>query len=40
VAAFRKGVRHATVKRERMDFMFDHDDPFQEITKEPPSIAA
>lgn len=34
VAAFRKGVRRATVKRERMGFMFDHDDLLQEIRRE------
>jgi transposase len=34
VAAFRKGVRRATVKRERMGFMFDHDDLLQEIKEE------
>ena len=33
VSAFRKGVRRATVKRERMGFMFDHDDLLEEITK-------
>ncbi len=26
VTAFRKGVRRSTVKRERMGFLFDHDD--------------
>lgn len=31
VAAFRKGVRRMTGKRERMGFMFDHDDLTQEI---------
>ena len=34
VAAFRWGVRRATVKRERMGFMFDHDDVRQEIAQE------
>lgn len=33
VSAFRTGVRRATVKRERMGFMFDHDDLFEEITQ-------
>jgi transposase len=40
VAAFRKGVRRATVKRERMGFMFDHDDLLQEIGQEARSTAA
>lgn len=31
VAAFRKGVRRLTGRRERMGFMFDHDDLTQEI---------
>jgi hypothetical protein len=30
VAAFRKGVRRMTGNRERMGFMFDHDDVTQE----------
>lgn len=34
VSAFRKGVRRATVKRERMGFMFDHDDVLAEIAEE------
>jgi putative transposase len=34
VSAFRKGVRRATAKRERMGFMFDHDDLLQEIAQE------
>lgn len=34
VSAFRKGVRRATVKRERMGFMFDHDDLLAEIAQE------
>jgi transposase len=33
VAAFRKGVRRATLKRERMGFMFKHDDLSREILR-------
>ena len=33
VIAFRNGVRRVTVKRERMGFMFDHDDLLQELAK-------
>jgi transposase len=34
VFAFRRGVRRATVTRERMGFMFDHDDLLEEIARE------
>jgi putative transposase len=34
VAAFRYGVRRATVKRERMGFMFDHDDLLQVVVRD------
>ena len=40
VAAFRKGVRRATVKREQMGFMFDHDDLLQEIAEKAKAKAA
>lgn len=40
VCAFRKGVRRATVKRERMGFMFDHDDLLNEITRETGAVIA
>jgi transposase len=40
VAAFRKRARRATVKREQMGFMFDHDDLMQEIGQKPRSKAA
>ena len=40
VSAFRKGVRRATVKRERMGFMFDHDDLLQEIGQEAGAVEA
>jgi hypothetical protein len=40
VAAFRWGVRRATVKRERMGFMFDHDDVRQENAHKPKKRAA
>jgi hypothetical protein len=36
----RKGVRRATVKREQMGFMFDHDDLLQEIAQEADRTAA
>jgi transposase len=40
VTAFRWGVRRATVKRERMGFMFDHDDVRKEIAEKPKKRAA
>ena len=40
VTAFQWGVRRATVKRERMGFMFDHDDLRQEIARETKKPAA
>jgi transposase len=40
VAAFRKGVRRLTGHRERMGFMFDHDDLTQEIQGNATRIAA
>ncbi len=40
VSAFRKGVRRATVKRERMRFMFDHDDLLADIAEEATAQAA
>jgi transposase len=40
VAAFRKGVRRATVKREQMGFIFDHDDLRDEIADEANAKAA
>lgn len=40
VAAFRKGVRRLTGHRERMGFMFEHDDLTREIHGHLPKIAA
>jgi transposase len=40
VAAFRKGVRRMTGDRERMGFMFDHDDLTREIQAHSPKRAA
>jgi transposase len=40
VAAFRKGVRRLTGKRERMGFMFDHDDRVQKSRRKPRKFAA
>jgi len=40
VSAFRKGVRRSTVKKERMGFMFDHDDLLQEIERERKAVSA
>jgi transposase len=40
VAAFRKGVRRLSGKRERMGFMFDHDDPVQRSRRKPRKFAA
>jgi DNA-directed RNA polymerase specialized sigma24 family protein len=40
VAAFRKGVRRMTGDRDRMGFMFDHDDLTQEIKAKHPKKAA
>lgn len=40
VVVFRWGVRRATVKGERMGFVFDHDDLRKEIAQEPTKTAA
>ena len=40
VAAFRRGARRLTGNRERMGFMFDHDDLTQELQHHPKKIAA
>jgi hypothetical protein len=40
VAAFRKGARRPTGHRERMGFMFDHDDLVQKPPQKPYKIAA
>lgn len=40
VAAFRKGVRRMTGDRERMGFMFDHDDLTQELKAQSRKTAA
>jgi hypothetical protein len=40
VAAFRKGARRLTGNRERMGFMFDHDDLMQKPPRKPQKIAA
>src|SRR6516165_1892414 len=40
VAAFRKGARRLTGDRERMGFMFDHDDVMQKSSRAPCEIAA
>jgi transposase len=40
VSAFRTGVRRATVKREHMGFMFDHDDLLAEIAQEAQAVPA
>jgi transposase len=40
VAAFRKGVRRLTGNRERMGFMFDHDDLVQKSPRKQHKIAA
>ena len=40
VAAFRKGARRLTGNRERMGFMFDHDDVVQKSPRKPYNIAA
>jgi transposase len=40
VAAFRKGARRLTGDRERMGFMFDHDDLAQKSPRNHPKIAA
>jgi transposase len=40
VAAFRKGARRITGNRERMGFMFKHDDLMQKSTAKPRRIAA
>lgn len=40
VVAFRKGVRRLTGTRERMGFMFDHDDVPRKTQRKPPRLAA
>ena len=40
VAAFRKGVRRLTGDRERMSFMFDHDDLMQKSRAKQRKLAA
>lgn len=40
VAAYRKGVRRLTGRRERMSFMFDHDDISQETPVQKRKLAA
>jgi hypothetical protein len=40
VAAFRKGARRLTGDRERMRFMFDHDDLLQKSPRQHHKIAA
>jgi transposase len=40
VAAFRRGVRQLTGSRQRMGFMFDHDDLTQEMQRNPRRLAA
>jgi hypothetical protein len=40
VAAFRKGVRHSTGYRNRLGFMFNHDDVTQEIKPKQRKLAA
>lgn len=40
VAAFRKGVRRVTGRRDVMDFMFKHDDLTQEISRQNRRLAA